>query len=712
MRQQMNLYSHSNKKNMNKTISSALAYIIIAFLVNPFALQAQQTKWMEVGALQNFYVDLGNEIEIARGLGQQDGFRYPAIYPRLDMQAAKGFWMGARNVVDEGGNQYPVRVIHVGPRVSGQGYFFPTEFKTTAKFPSPEANVEGALSYLEDPGVDEVDPTMGPDKIINNVVNTALGITMQRRIIAFANEHHENYHIIEYTFTNTGNTDADPDIELPDNTVEDFMVYNQRRWSVNASTRYTIGNPTGWGMNTMNDRVGDGIGPNYGFDDIVANYSWHGYFPQFTQYDNVGGPIWQPSATEISNGGLTPADTTGRLAAWQFVGTVKIHADTSPDDETDDPNQPVTMNHIGSDDPLTSGNDPFNSAKMAQEYDLMTQGRIARHAYIVEPTGQAGFEEPSGDPGLGTSGGFSSGMGFGPWTLAPGDDIKIVVAEAAGGIGYEKGIEVGQAYKNDDIDAKEKNQEFFKGRDVLFETFRRAKAAYQNGLEVPEPPQPPSVFNVNGGGDGIYMDWVYEGDASKIDGFEIYRAGQRRDSTYTLVGTVGPDAREYVDDDSNPVGGPIRGLDYYYYIQAVGKAGDNDGSAMTPAGALKSNRYYTQTYDPARLKRPQGESEDAIRIVPNPYIRNASDALSFEQSGQDRIAFFDIPGKCTITIYTELGEKVKTIIHSDGSGDDYWDLFTDERQKITSGVYIAVIENTGNDERAGEKTIKKFVVIL
>ena len=196
MRQQMNLYSHSNKKNMNKTISSALAYIIIAFLVNPSALQAQQTKWMEVGALQNFYVDLGNEIEIARGLGQQDGFRYPAIYPRLDMQAAKGFWMGARNVVDEGGNQYPVRVIHVGPRVSGQGYFFPTEFTTIAKFPSPEANVEGALTYLEDPGVDEVDPTIGPDKIINNVVNTALGITMQRRIIAFANEHHENYHII------------------------------------------------------------------------------------------------------------------------------------------------------------------------------------------------------------------------------------------------------------------------------------------------------------------------------------------------------------------------------------------------------------------------------------------------------------------------------------------------------------------------------------
>ena len=198
---------------MNNKIGSSLASIIVAVLLMPIALQAQQTKWMEVGALQNFYVDLGNEIEIARNLGQQDGFRYPAIYPRLDMQAAKGFWMGAKNVIDDAGNQYPVRVIHVGPRVSGQGYFFPTEFKTTAKFPSPEANVEGALSFLEDPGVDEVDPSIDPDKIINNVVNTVLGITMQRKIIAFANEYHQNYHIFEYTFTNTGITDADPDIQ-------------------------------------------------------------------------------------------------------------------------------------------------------------------------------------------------------------------------------------------------------------------------------------------------------------------------------------------------------------------------------------------------------------------------------------------------------------------------------------------------------------------
>ena len=66
-------------------------------------------------------------------------------------------------------------------------------------------------------------------------------------------------------------------------------------------------------------------------------------------------------------------------------------------------------------------------------------------------------------------------MGFGPWTLAPGDDIKIVVAEAAGGIGYEKGIEVGQAYKNGDLDDKEKNQEFLKDVMCFLKLFAEQK---------------------------------------------------------------------------------------------------------------------------------------------------------------------------------------------------------------------------------------------
>ena len=702
------LHKWCSKHSLMSIVRTSLL-IALALLVFKPTAEAQQTKWMNVGALQNFYIDLGNEIEIARNLGQQDGFRWPAIYPFQDSQAAKGLWIGARNVTDEGGNNYGVRVLHVGPRATGQGFFFPVEFKTIAKFATPEVNVDGGISFLEDPGVDEIDPTLGPDKMIKSVVNTTYGLTMERNIMQFSNENHDNYHIIEYIFTNTGNVDGDAEIELPNNTLTDVVVYLQKRLSVNASSRYTIGNATGWGINTMNDRVGDDQGPNYGFDDVIANFSWHGFFPQFTDYNNVGAPIRIPNTTGAR---LAAADTSGRLVAYQFVGTAKLHADASVSDQTNDPAQPFTMNQVGSDDPITSGNDPFNATKMLQEYNLMTQGRVPRHAYLIEPSGYDGFISPSGDPAQGTSGGFSSGMGYGPYTLAPGESFRFVIAEGQNGIGYEKGREVGIAYKNGEITSREKNIEFFAGRDMLLETFRKAKAALDNDLSVPEPPQPPSVFNINGGGDGIFLDWVYDGDISKVDGFEVYRAAFQRDSTYRLVGDLPASARDFVDDDNTPAGGPIRGIDYYYHIKARGLAADNDGSAMTPAGALKSNQYYTQSYDPARLQRPEGASEDAIRIVPNPYVRSASNQLRFDQVGIDRIAFFDIPGRCIITIYTELGERVKTINHTDGSGDDFWDLFTDARQRIASGVYIAVFENTGDGERRGEKTIKKFVVIL
>jgi hypothetical protein len=153
---------------------------------------------------------------------------------------------------------------------------------------------------------------------------------------------------------------------------------------------------------------------------------------------------------------------------------------------------------------------------------------------------------------------------------------------------------------------------------------------------------------------------------------------------------------------------PIRGLSYYYYITSVGSNG------------LESNRYYTQTYTPATLKRPAGTSMKDIRVVPNPYIIS-SDGNKLRFGLVDRpnqIAFFGIPGNCTIKIYDELGRLIaspesgepslkSSFNHTDGSGDAYWNCITSYGQLVVSGIYIAVVTN--ND--TGEKAIVKFVVI-
>ena len=179
------------------------------------------------------------------------------------------------------------------------------------------------------------------------------------------------------------------------------------------------------------------------------------------------------------------------------------------------------------------------------------------------------------------------------------------------------------------------------------------------------------------------------------------RATGKPDSNYTLIHTASPSDRNF--DDVTPV----RGLSYYYYIVSVGSESSNTGVGLTPAGKLKSSRYYTQTYNPAVLKRQAGTDMDDIRVVPNPYNISAETKLGFGELAQNRLYFFNIPGRCNIKIYSELGELINTIEHTDGSGDQAWDSRTSSGQIVVSGIYIAVIENLDS----GQKKIVKFVII-
>jgi hypothetical protein len=95
--------------------------------------------------------------------------------------------------------------------------------------------------------------------------------------------------------------------------------------------------------------------------------------------------------------------------------------------------------------------------------------------------------------------------------------------------------------------------------------------------------------------------------------------------------------------------------------------------------------------------------------VPNPYNIAASEDIRFPGRNNlgNQLAFYDIPGQCTIKIYTQLGELVQTIEHTNGSGDEFWDQSTASKQVVASGIYLVVIENKSN----GQKIIKKLAVV-
>lgn len=714
-------------------ISKHLKFIVILYLSGAFA---QEVKWMSIGDLHNWYSAAGSEIEVGRTgqvSDQQDGLRYPAFYRVQDNQASKGLWLGASNfydpVVDK---NYDKKVVHAGPRhLDIENETMPVSITMDGKYDHPNVFVDGDpatnLQYLD--YVDNVDPSLKSDRKINNIVQTSLGVQMKRTIYAFAHPDHQNYHIQEYVFTNNGCFDKDCNTSY-EQTLEGFQVYLQYRYAISREGMVYDGNwlpqSAAWGHNTMNDVIGENpedLSMNDQFYDdgeiMRAFFSWQGYHSD-ASFDNIGGPN---------------APGEGHLGAAQFVGVVTLHADTSPSDNSDDIQQPSTTWFITSDDPTTSGNDQYNETKSINEYtNYMTVGHPDQsQAEIVG----SGFANQFNDPRTGSNpGGTSQGIGFGPYTLAPGDSIRIVLAEGAAGLSREMCYVIGQNWKNDvhtDIfpDGSDlqnhmvsnynrgsgknlyKNSWVFTGADSIIKTFKRAKYNFelmQSGQSLPETPQPPSIFNVTSGGDRIIIDWTNEPESGAgFDGYNLYRLKFKPDTTlfsYNVSqGELNPldesiatiwelslGQNSYEDLSAE------RGFDYFYFLEAFDN-GTNDDKV------LNSSKFFTITNKAASLKRPAGENFEDIRVVPNPFHISARD-FQYGVSAPDRLMFLNIPPVCTIRIFTERGDLIETIEHTDGSGDEAWNSITSSRQLIVSGLYIAHFEDP-----EGGSAVRKFTVI-
>lgn len=677
-----------------KLLKNKLALLIVpAFLLIQGTTNAQ-VKWMSVGSLHNWYSERGAEWEEGGPVKEQQyGLQWPAgIARRADSQAWKALWIGAKNFTDEKGVTWANKVVHVGPRVVGLDEIYPVKFRAVSKFEKPVNTVDGSLteSINAIDVIDSIDPNLPADRMIEIVVNSKLGLTMTRKVFQFGNQFHDNYIINEYVFTNTGNTDGDTDIELPNTTLQDVYVFMQYRIASNSESRYVIGNSTGWGMNTTIDSRGDGVKPDPENERFRAHFAWHGKLPAFTTYDNVGAPIWVPYYDKT--------DTSGRLGAPQFVGMLTLYASKSATDTSNDLSQPSTTKTFDSDGALQRNNSTLNVTQMNSEYAFMSSGHDQRH---LDKIGESNPVMPTKDPATGTQGGYSFGDGYGPYTLQHGQSFRIVLAECVAGISREKAIEVGRQYKKDK-DALKKNTAFFTGRDSLFQTFRRATANFNSGWTIAQSPMPPKELSVEGLGDRVELKWsTFPESEASIRGFQIFRSIGRVDSTYRLIAEVPASERIYKD-----VTAP-RGVNCYYYISTIGDATTANPSLNIPVTRLVSNRLYGQTFDPTFLKRKPGESLSEIRIVPNPYNISADrDKLRFSEA-TDRLFFYNIPGDCSIKIYTEYGELIKSINHTNGSGDESWDCVTESNQIVVSGLYLAVVK----DNKTGDSKILKFVVI-
>jgi hypothetical protein len=710
---------------------------------------AQEVKQIQIGSLHSWYREDGCEPEHGYLKTQQCGMRWPARYHGpgavsylthyQDNVAAKALWIGTMNYTDAeqyGGNTYLHKVVHIGPRGwDTEREFMPVEFKMIGRFDHTMVYVDGApgSELMWSDVVEEVDETLKCDRLIYNVVNTSIGITMTRKIMGWAQQNHDNYFVYEYIFKNTGNVDKDEDIEKPDQTLENVYFFFHYRYAVGREGCELTGlNSPRWGHCEMLSTRGEARS-----DTSVSGFNYPGDYEEWLN-GRTDADSFRCQFAWIGRHSSAPVDIigvpdykfgTGRFTAPQFIGVLTLHADKSATDKNDDPQQPTTTTFQQSDDPPTRPNDQFDDARMTQEWEWIKRGhRLPRHEELV---GDDGFP----DQLEGTPGGFSNMNGYGPYTLEPGDSIRLVLAEGVKGLSREACISLGaqwyEAYANpsgsftftlpdgsttNDKD-EFKNAWVMTGQDSLFKTFARARGNYNLDYEIPLPPPPPALFEVNSGGDRIRLSWSNNAESwPNFKGYKIYRAIHKPDTTFELIFTCGegtdhPDIVNQYDDTS-----PQRGFDYYYYIVSFDDGSTND---INPGMSLESSMFWTRTNEPAYLRRAAGKSLANIRVVPNPYNVRAS-SIQYGTSGPDRIMFLDVPAFCKIKIYTERGDLIETIEHTDGSGDVMWNSITSYRQVVVSGVYLAHFEVTQdyNDPitgetlyRKGEQAIRKFVII-
>ena len=614
---------------------NCLAVILLLLLfTHPVKAQFFEYIEMDIGRLHHRYSDIGGMPEASEGM------HWPAELAGSNSLRNEAFWVGVKNWTNSDGTPLEYAVSRIGPR-SGSLDLEPV-FPVSARLVSKWKRTEVAVNGIPNPdtgsmvGDYEINPSLPADHMIHHVFRTNLGVEVDRKVYAYVNQFHDDYHVIERTITNTGNVDGDEEIELPNQILNELMVYNIWRWTGREEAGYAASLAQRWGKFNMIDIVGDG---REEYDvDFTAIYSWAGYDPALRfDWSPLGSPSLRVSIE-------TFPDTSGRLTGMSMQGLVVLHADTSPSDGSYDPSeQPRSLGWIDSDEPLTnegqSARDYYELGILTREnLDFLPGGSSRMYPHYADrivPDGD--FDSSVNDASLGKQGGHAPILAYGPYQLGSGEQVRVVEALASNGLSLEAAKEIGRMYKasgfdetslieydanndgminstpfdfrgyNSGSEALTKNQWFLSSKDSLLMTMERATALWgasndMNTYPIVEPPAPPARFTVLPLPDRIELSWeAQEGGVEPIS-WEIYRT----DSAYTKnpyerIAVLDGGVRSYTDRTAQPF------YDYYYYIQAVGDEQSVDLMAITgtPRGVpVRSSRYLTQTKIPATLHEP------------------------------------------------------------------------------------------------------------
>lgn len=296
-------------------------------------------------------------------------------------------------------------------------------------------------------------------------------------------------------------------------------------------------------------------------------------------------------------------------------------------------------------------------------------------------------------------------ISFGPYDLAPGQSVEVVV-----------GWIFGQMDRASIVEGGVKNTTTFveRGLDALYENWDAALELIENDYRPTAYP-PPTIGEK---GDylavtaqpgyieiafepipGSYVDPIK--NANDVAGYKVYRSNYSMIGPWEVIADI-----PYGESESGMVTvkdeDVTLGISYYYTVSSY----DEDGLESSP---IAYNRYGV-----IPQRAPGADDASETYVVPNPFrvINRLIDSNEW-----NKIVFVNVPSQCTIRIYTIAGDLVREIHHDDGSGEQSWgsraslDLMATRYWKQPQpGVYVyqVVSEVPGSE---GETFIGKLAII-
>ncbi|HTR98402.1 MAG TPA: hypothetical protein VML00_01560 [Bacteroidota bacterium] len=326
-------------------------------------------------------------------------------------------------------------------------------------------------------------------------------------------------------------------------------------------------------------------------------------------------------------------------------------------------------------------------------------------------------------------------LSYGPYKLAPGDSVHIIVAEIAGVMDMNE-VSAGDPqghFPDSTIAAIRRNA------DNARNAVKWGMGANVNGIRiaaaVPAPPPPPAVDAVNASSGtqsaAIAVTWTkaaetatltdgagktYYNGATDLDGYRVYKSTDFQYSSETQLPAFRGEAwTQIADIPRSDFGkyfdatlGKYRivdnsvqfGFKYGYYVSAYTNASTSrswtspNGTVVSPLPALASGSV---NKTPPASASPGPVSTMDVFVAPNPYVFG-DPARSFGINNPYGIEFRNLPETCTIRIYTIMGDLVRKIEHApDARGNVYgseaWDQKSDSGLLVAPGLYVYNVQS-------------------